>query len=256
LSKLNSGEFYGSQSGSPRNSLSTKFRLAAGACFGSVALAIILFSPIFLVTAESVTIVGINNISADTVMQALAVPQNILFVPDQRVRDALIALDEVDSVVIQKRFPNIVEVQVYEKQLSGYVPYLQDYLCVDHECRVRYITDEALGLPVIYGLRFDGFRLGETLTVKNNAAFDTAIFMLKLLSKYDIDYIYSIDVADSSNIILGAYNMNVEFGATKYADEKLRTLNEILDQLPDARDMAGVLDISNIKRHYIFKVLT
>jgi cell division septal protein FtsQ len=210
----------------------------------------------FLVTADSVSIVGINSVSADSLMQALEMPQNILLMPSRSISDKLMALEEIDDVIIQKKFPNVVEVHVYEKQLSGYVPYLHNYLCVDHECRVRDVTSEAIGLPVIHGLKFDSFRLGEALTVNDTEAFDTVVYILKLFSKYGVDYVDSIDAADPQNIRLSAYNVSVEFGPIKDADEKLRSLDEILDKLPDVASVAGMLDISDIKRHYIFKVLT
>ena len=141
----------------------------------------------------------------------------------------------------------------------GYVPYLDSYLYIDMNGKVLSVTASANdSLPVIEGLKFKQFVVGDYLKTDNNDAFNTVTRLVKLIKKYELGdrFINKIDVAKLDDIHLYTNNVYVAFGSINEADEKIRILKEIIANLHVAEDVKGQLDISVIGRQYIFTVLT
>ena len=141
----------------------------------------------------------------------------------------------------------------------GYVPYVDTFLYIDIDGKVLAVTSAANDdLPVIDGLRFKHFKIGCYLETDNNEVFNTIASLVKLLKKYNLEenFITKINVTNLEDIHLYTDNLDVAFGSAKDADEKIRTLKEIISNLHVAENVKGLLDISVIGRQYIFKVLT
>jgi len=141
----------------------------------------------------------------------------------------------------------------------GYIPYLSSFLYIDMNGKVLSVTDNTSGnLPVIEGLSYNRFVLGETLKTNDNSAFNTIAYLVKLCNKYQLgdNFISKVDVTNLENIHLYTKNVYVTFGSMESADEKIRTLKEIITNLHVAEGVKGLLDISVIGRQYIFTVLT
>ena len=141
----------------------------------------------------------------------------------------------------------------------GYVPYVDTFLCIDIDGKVLAVTNAANNdLPVIEGLKFQDFEIGCYLETDNNKVFKTIASLVKLLNKYNLkgNFITKINVTNLEDIHLYTNNIDVAFGSAKDADEKIRTLKEIISNLHVAENVKGLLDISIIGRQYIFKVLT
>ncbi|MDR1559221.1 MAG: cell division protein FtsQ/DivIB [Clostridiales bacterium] len=141
----------------------------------------------------------------------------------------------------------------------GYVPYADSFLRVDMDGKVLSVTDAADGdLPVLEGIKFTRFTIGDYLRTENNEAFKTTAILIKLFKKYELgdEFISKIDIANLNDIHLYTKNIDVAFGSVKDADEKIRTLKEIIANLRVAEDVKGLLDIRVIGRQYIFSVLT
>ena len=156
-------------------------------------------------------------------------------------------------------FPDVKTVSGNDDILPcGYVPYADFYLYIDMDGKVLSVTNNTDdNLPVIEGIKYDQFVVGDYLKV-NGEVFRTVAKLTNLLEKYDCDeiFIYKIDVANLSDIHLYIKNVDVAFGSTHQADEKIRTLKEIMSNLHAAEDIMGILDIRVIGRQYIFTVLT
>ena len=141
----------------------------------------------------------------------------------------------------------------------GYVPCVNFFLYINMDGKVLSVTSEVSNSqPVIEGLKFNRFIVGDTLETENNEAFTTIARLMNIIKKYGLEenFINKIDVANLDDIHLYIKNVNVAFGTEKDADEKIRTLREIMANLRVAEDIQGLLDIRVIGRQYVFKVLT
>ena len=141
----------------------------------------------------------------------------------------------------------------------GYVPYVDSFLCIDMDGKVLSVTDSVYdNLPVIEGLRFNNFTIGSYLETDNSEVFNTVASLILLFKKYELgeNFINKINVADLDDIHLYTNNVEVAFGSEEDADEKIRTLKEIIANLHVAENVKGLLDIRVIGRQYIFTVLT
>ncbi|MDR2649581.1 MAG: cell division protein FtsQ/DivIB [Clostridiales bacterium] len=156
--------------------------------------------------------------------------------------------------------PGTQSVSVGDELYScGYVPYADSFLRVDIDGKVLSVTGAVNdNLPVIDGIKFTRFSIGEYLRTENDEAFKTIAILIKLFKKYELGdkFINKIYVANLDDIHLYTNNVDVALGSVKDADEKIRTLKEIMANLDVAEDVKGLLDIRVIGRQYIFSVLT
>jgi hypothetical protein len=122
------------------------------------------------------------------------------------------------------------------------------YLYLDENGRVLEVsTSLADRLPVVIGLKFSGFNVGEKLSVENTSAFDTMATLAQLFNKYELEAdIIRVDVSKESDIHIFVRSLDVVFGDISDADKKLRTLVTIIDKMPEEGNVAGFLLLNNI----------
>lgn len=154
------------------------------------------------------------------------------------------------------RFPDTMVVTINENRICGYIHYLDNYLYLDREGRVIDVKKETSeSLPIIEGLEFSSFTVGEIMNVENEEAFESALIISKAMSKYEIlDKNVSINVADSENIYAYVDNIKVLLGDTTRMEEKIKTMSEAIAEIPDG-DM-GTLDLQDLSQPIIFKYST
>lgn len=135
-----------------------------------------------------------------------------------------------------------IRITVYEKALAGYTEYLGSFLYFDHDGVVVEISKtKTIGVPQIYGLKYDYAVLYQKLPVDDEDIFQSILTLTKLLNKYDVgcEKIYF----DSSYEVRLYYdNIKVDIGSTKNLDEKIMQLPYIL---PDLAGKKGTLDMKN-----------
>jgi cell division protein FtsQ len=224
----------------------------------ALAAVIFFFSPLFYIT--DVKISGNESVSSDEILERTGYKPgaNLVLFNTGDARRRVLENLYIDTVQFTKTFPNQLTVIVRERHLSGYVKYMQDkYLYIDENGRVldinSVITEK---LPLVTGLKFDKVHIGELLEVENTDAFKTVVWYARLLNKYEItNRISSIDVSDESNVKLHLYNIEINIGAggDKDADEKIRTVREITENLPNIESIAGELDLRVIRTQYVLK---
>jgi len=91
-----------------------------------------------------------------------------------------------------------------------------------------------LPLPVVEGLNFTNFTLGEILDVPDTTAFDIATRYAQLLYRHDlVSRVTHIDVSDTANtrILVGYIEFNV--GSILDAEAKVRIIAGIMAEMPD-----------------------
>lgn len=238
-----------------------RFKMAL--IIGGVAFAAVLFmfSPIFYIQEVTPDIVnGCENIPTSEILTraGLTKTANLFLFDTSKARKSIMENPYIDSVTFQKILPNRLTITVRERHLSGYVEYMQGkYLYIDENGRVletnSFYTEK---LPVVRGLKYSRVRLGEILEVEDTAAFKTVVTFARLLNKHQLtDLVSRIDVSDGNNTKILVHYMNFNVGDGKNADEKIRTIKEIMEKLPNADIIKGFVDLTEIRSQYYIKIL-
>lgn len=184
------------------------------------------------------------------------VGSNIFLFNSGRAKSNLYTSNYIKRVKITKRLPSTIVINIEERKVRGYVPFMNRYLYIDMDGRVIDIQPEkAKQHPVIIGLKFDSFSMGDILTVNNGYSLDYVVQISKLIDAYDLnDVMLRLDVSDKDNIHLYVNKIDVLFGTIDDAYKKVATLNEVLKQI-DTNE-AGTLDISDTDNNPSFKLAT
>ena len=110
-------------------------------------------------------------------------------------------------------------------------------------------------LPVVKGLVFDQFTLGEVIQTENPEALDVVVRIAQAMTKYEmLDMVVELDVSDTSNIKAYVNKVEVNLGTISDYDTKVRTMCEIVKQIPE--NDRGSLDLSDLSKPIVFKYLT
>jgi cell division septal protein FtsQ len=151
----------------------------------------------------------------------------------------------VKNVSVKKHFPSTIDIEVEEYKLRAYVPYMGSYLYIDDDGRILDIQKETTKeLPVVDGLKFSEFTLGEKLVTDNAGAFSTVVQLSKLFEKYNLaESIQKVDVSDITDIHLYSGKVDIVFGDFTDANEKIVRIVEILKELDTS--YSGVLTITD-----------
>ena len=130
------------------------------------------------------------------------------------------------------------------------------YLYIDEYGRVLEINKEmAKALPVVTGLQFDSFVVGETIDADNKKAFDIMVDVAQLMNKYELlDIVVKIDVSDTDKIMAFVNKIEINLGDMSNGDQKIRTMAEVVKNI--ASNDRGTLDLSDLSKPIVFKYLT
>ena len=216
----------------------------------------ILFSPLFSI--KTINVEGCEHFTEGEILEmaGLSENQNIFAFNARKARKNLKENTYIEDVTFDMNYPSEVNVTVKERKVRGYVPYMGSYLYIDEYGRVLDIREDMTeALPVVYGLDFSGFTLGELLETNNEEAFDIIVKIAQLMTKYNLlDMVVNIDVSDTKNIKATVNKVEVTLGEITDIDQKIRTMTEIIKNIPE-KDR-GTLDLSDLSKPWVFKYLT
>lgn len=111
----------------------------------------------------------------------------------------------VKMIKIKRVLPGKVVIDIIEREIMAYVPYVGSYLNIDEEGMILEINPaiKKPDLPVIKGLKFETFKVGECLSVENKEQFSTTTMLIgEIKNSGMLNMISEIDVSDLSNIKL------------------------------------------------------
>ncbi len=220
--------------------------------FIALVLILLLISPVFNVA--KVTITGNSVLSEEYIKEKMGINNSINFFTyntgkaKKRLLESSPYCHYVEKITIKRIFPDKLQINIEERRLSGFVEYLgTNYLYIDDNGRVLEIAsffDKKL--PVVVGLKFSEFTLGKKLKVENEGSFDIVVTLAQLFNKYEMqDDIIKVDVTKEDDIHLFINKIDVLFGDSIDADEKIRTIKVIMEKYKDI-EVNAYLDIKNI----------
>lgn len=230
------------------------------------ALVVILFCLVLLLasglfTVKSVNVSGLVHLQEAYILETAGLnkPVNIFAFSPGQAKKALFKNPYVKTAEIKKNvFSQTVNIKVKERTVSGYVEHASgSYIYIDEEGRVLEVADQfAEKLPVVTGLTYTGFTVGQPLSVPNETSFKTLVTLVHLFNKYEMEAsVIKISLQDENNTHLYINNIDVEIGDLRDVDEKIRMVKVILETLED-KNVKGFLDIKDVSKPARFKILT
>ncbi len=217
---------------------------------------IIMLSPVF--TIKNIQITQMDKYSKEEICDMLNLHEgkNLFLFNRLKAGSILKKNTYVDGYKISYSFPDTVKVDIDERKVRGYVPYMGSYLYIDEYGRVLEINKEmSSALPVVTGLIFSNFSIGEKIDAKNSEAFDIMVEIAQLMNKYDLlNIVVKIDVSNTDKIMAYVNNIEINLGDMSNGDQKIRTMGEVVKHInPNDR---GTLDLSDLSKTVVFKYLT
>jgi len=236
----------------------TRFFLAGIIATPTVLALFFLFSPYFHI--NTVVIDGNYRITQDEIRERLGIGDNthILLFNARAAQTALLQNTYIGEAHIERVLPGRVDITISERRLTAYVEHMPgSFLFLDDYGRVLEVRTYFFEpLPVLEGLHFTRFQLGEVLEVPDPAAFNVIVQYAQILNQHDLTARVShINVADAANIRIIIDNIEFNVGGVAHADEKVRTIIEILDNHPSLGLVPGFFDLRELRRDFIFEIL-
>lgn len=206
----------------------------------------IIFFKLPYFSVQEIEINGIDNLTQEQVKSMLTVAEgdNIFSFSASNSEDNIMKSHYVETVSVSRDLPNKVVADIKEYKLRGYVPYMGSYLYINEDGLILDIQKEITKqLPVVEGLNFDSFTVGEVLKVDNQSAFTTMVELSRLFEKYQLlTDVIRVDVTNVNDVHMYVNKVDVELGSMDDANRKLLMLVEVLKQLDT--NYAGRLNLT------------
>ena len=231
-----------------------KFVLSFFAIVGALGL---LASPLFHIQRVEAT--GYQVVSPQVIQHAVA-DGNIFTFSGRATRQALLENPYIYRVVTSRQFlRRTVTVDVVERPKVAYVHFNDThYFYIDREGRILEVsTQRQSPLPVVKGLAFSPFVVGEILAIDNPHAFDTIAYLAGLFLTYDLDPdTLTLNVSDPQNLVVNYGNILIYLGPNQHLDAKLRTALSILPSIAHFKPIGGTLHVSHLDEPWFFSLPT
>jgi len=221
-----------------------------------------MFSPFFYL--DEIIISGNNTVAQDEIRDRLGADRttNILFFNLNSARRRIMENLYINNIVFTRSLPGRLYVEVRERRLAAYVEQSPGtFLFLDDQGRVLEVRSSVTQpLPIIEGLNFTHFALGEVLEVPDRTAFNIMTHYAHLVYRHGlVCRVTYINVSDTSNtrILVGYVEFNV--GCLQDAEAKVRIIAGMLDEIPEVETIRGFVDLRDIsgdRGEFFFTILT
>lgn len=205
-----------------------------------------------------IEITGTNRLSNETLIREFGLnePTNILAINKYILKQRVETNHYIEDITVTKTYPTSITIEIHEREVIGYVPYIKNYLYIDTSGRVIDIQPGYTEiLPVIEGLDFDSFYLGEILDVKNEETFYVVMQLTNAIHEKEVlGNVSYIDLSNTDNILLQIKNVQVVFGKSEQIQTKVNTMEEIFKNFSD--EEKGTLYIEDAEQDPIFRFTT
>lgn len=164
--------------------------------------------------------------------------QNILSINIKEMRQKLLENPEIEDVKITRHFPDMLILEVYEKETVGLVKYLNSYIEVDKNGYVIRIEGDLPKRSIIFeGLKINEATVGKKLDINDEMLFEEGLQVAKSLKGFDVFNKFNVDcviilLKNINNIELKLDKLKIKLGEVSDIDYKLKLLKSVYDKLP------------------------
>ena len=234
-------------------------KVIIAAAFVLVVIAGLLFSPIF--AAKNIIAEGAKHYTTSQLCEMIGLSEgdNIIFFGKGKAAKVLEKDPYIAGADVSMRLPDTMVINVTERKVRGYVPYMGAYLYIDEAGRVLDVQETCQeALPLVKGLEFGNFTKGEIIPVENPEGLDAVLNISQLMEKYELlDLVVEIDVSNPENIYAYVNQVQIHLGDMENGDTKIRYMAEIMKTIPE--EDRGLLDLSVLddpNQSVVFQYLT
>ena len=224
-------------------------KIVAGLFAFVIVLVLIAASPVMNI--RTVTVNGNERFSSAEILRSAGFEEgtNIFAFNTRLARESLHNNTYIRYVNIVKNYlERSLEINIVERQLSGYVRFRDNtYLFIDRDGMVlESRTSFTERHPVIEGLRFNEFTVGQYLAVENYDALEIMLKLSELFYEFDIyQDVIRIDLSRENEIHFYYGNINIQLGSSRDLELKIKTMMAILPELEAYKHIGGFLHMQD-----------
>ena len=158
-------------------------------------------------------------------------------------------IEKVDTSLVGR---NAVNIQVYEKVVTGCIEYMGSYMYFDREGIIVETSKERLpDVPIITGLEFSKLILHDPIEVDKPYVFQVILNLTQLIYTYNVD-VNIIDFNNDLEVILHCKDIRILLGKRSNYDEQLAQLPNLLASIDEGSDIEKkekklLVDMKNYK---------
>lgn len=149
----------------------------------------------------------------------------------------------VEDIEVSYDDRNTVTLHVYDKTISGCIRYMGQYVYFDKDGIVlQSMAEKKEGVPVVTGIRFGTFTMGEAFNVKDSSLFSTIMNLSQLILHYkmDIDRIH----LEEDEILLYMGDITITLEKKEMYDDEMADLSGVLEKAKEEK-LSGSIDMRN-----------
>ncbi|MEG0951539.1 MAG: FtsQ-type POTRA domain-containing protein [Niameybacter sp.] len=194
---------------------------------------------------QDIILVGNHYYKGSEILKVAAIDKGMhpLSINTRASGIAIETLPFIQNATVRYEFPNTLQVEVNEKRPLGYVTFHDRYLCINGDGTVLEESQEKrLKLPLLEGLQFEYFVIGEKLGIENDEKIRLMNEMIAVLDKYSFtEKVTSIDLSNLEEIHLYVDKLDVIIGNIRDFDKKIKWLVKVHEGYT-----MGILDLTSI----------
>jgi cell division protein FtsQ len=225
-------------------------------------LLLLAFTAAFLMTStlfniKTINVTGNNRVSQQEIIRlsGLTYQQNVFKINTKETMKNIFQSPYVEKIKIRRGLPNIINIDIIEREPIVLVPYVGSYLYVDSEGIVVEINSsvEGMNLPKINGLKFNTFKLGEEIKVEDKLQLTSVIKLINEIKKAGIiQEIAEINAENILNLKLKTKSgIKINLGDDSNINTKIPVAKAILQDL-SSKKLKGTVEMGH-KGNPVFK---
>lgn len=197
-----------------------------------------------------IVVEGNKNVSREEIIRLSSIyyGENIFRINKKNSMKSIFRNPFVKMIKIKRVVPNKVIIDIIEREVMAYVPYVGSYLNIDEEGMILEINPaiKKTELPIIKGMKFETFKVGEILNVENKEQFSATTTLISEIKNAGlIGTVSEIDVTDLSNIRLKLMEgINANLGSIDNINYKINFARTILEDVRK-KNLRGTIEMSH-----------
>jgi len=193
---------------------------------------------------------GNKNVTREEIIKLSSIyyGENIFRINKKNSMKSIFQNPYVKMIKIKRIIPNKVEIDIIEREIMAYVPYVGSYLNIDEDGMILEINRAIKypDFPVVKGLKFETFKVGECLNIENKEQFKITTMLIKEIKNAGIlNQVSEIDVTNLSNIRLQIKEgIKANLGDSDNMNYKISFARSIIEDVKK-QNIKGTIEMSH-----------
>ena len=205
--------------------------------FISLICAIVLFlmSPVFDIV--EVKVINEEQISKDTIISLsnIKIGENIFKYSKKQVTKNIKENQYVDSVKIQRKLPNIIEISIKERKTTFMIEYPNMYAYISNQGYILELKAEKIDVPKIIGSTTgeNDLKVGGRINKEDLNKLEVILKIMEAANSNEIDsFITSIDITDQQDytLLFETKGKKAYIGSGNNLNDRMRYIKVILEK--------------------------